>query len=286
MTRISLILLLCFAPIGLAAAQENAALLDRLERMERDMQTMQLEVFRSEKPLPASTPQSLRRDNIEDSAVGSLHAKISELENSLRELTGRIEELSHQQNLAKQIQEKSQSDIEFRLQALESKLQAAAQPLAATHAEPLMEPAAGVNATAPAEDSERQIHDKYDAALNLLQQTDYAGAEAAFKSWIASYPKHALAGNAQYWLAESYYVRGAYPEAAVEFLLAYQNYPKGNKQADSLLKLGLSLSQLNNKKEACSTFAKLRREFPKAPQNIQTRRAGEEAKLECAKAGA
>src|SRR2546422_7060560 len=34
---------------------------------------------------------------------------------------------------------------------------------------------------------------------------------------LARYPKHPLAGNAQYWIGEAYYVQHDYPQALVEF---------------------------------------------------------------------
>ena len=71
------------------------------------------------------------------------------------------------------------------------------------------------------------------------------------RSFIQRYPNDSLAGNAQYWLGETYYVRKDYNNAAAVFAEGYQKYPKGGKAADNLLKLGMALGQLGQKTDAC-----------------------------------
>ena len=73
-------------------------------------------------------------------------------------------------------------------------------------------------------------------------------------SW-SERPQDYLAGNAQYWMGETYYVRGRYQDAAVTFAEGYQKYPTNSKAPDNLLKLGMSLGQLGKKADACVAFA-------------------------------
>ena len=49
---------------------------------------------------------------------------------------------------------------------------------------------------------------KYEAAYGLLLQQEYGAAQQAFADFVGKFSKHPLAGNAQYWLGETYYVRG------------------------------------------------------------------------------
>src|SRR3546814_16167351 len=88
-------------------------------------------------------------------------------------------------------------------------------------------------------------------AQQLMSQTRYGEAESAFRQFIERHPDGQLTDNARYWLAETYYVRRQYPEAATAFLEGYQKAPAGSKAPDNLLKLGLSLSALQKKQEAC-----------------------------------
>jgi tol-pal system protein YbgF len=77
-----------------------------------------------------------------------------------------------------------------------------------------------------------------------------------------------LAGDAQYWLGETYYMRGQYKNAADSFLKGYQNYKSGQKAPDTLLKLGMALAELGQKDAACSTFGELKAKYPAAPAHI------------------
>ena len=76
---------------------------------------------------------------------------------------------------------------------------------------------------------------QYEFAFDFLKRQDYPKAESALRDFLKRHPKDPLAGNAQYWLGETYYVRGDFQQAAVEFMAGYQNYPKTNKGPDNLV---------------------------------------------------
>ena len=120
----------------------------------------------------------------------------------------------------------------------------------------------------------------YQQGYGALLQKDYAGAEIAFSQLVNAYPNDALASNAQYWLGESYFVRGQYKNAADAFLKGYKKYKSGDKAPDTLLKLGMALAELGQKDAACSTLDELKTKYPQAPEHI-----GEEAKAWRTKAG-
>ena len=62
----------------------------------------------------------------------------------------------------------------------------------------------------------------YERAYGSLLRQDYAAAEIGFAEFLAQFPSHELSGNAQYWLGESFYVRGQYKPAANALLKGYQ----------------------------------------------------------------
>jgi tol-pal system protein YbgF len=138
-------------------------------------------------------------------------------------------------------------------------------------------PATGQQAAVPAGTPE----DQYNQAFALLRAGDYASAEQALKGFLAAHPQHELAGNAQYWLGETYYVRGDYKQAAVAFLDGYRAYPKSAKGPDNLLKLGITMGQIGQSKEACAAFQKLSADYPQASDVIKRRAASERDKLGC-----
>jgi len=123
--------------------------------------------------------------------------------------------------------------------------------------------------------------EKYDYAFSLLRRADYGRAEAALKMFLEAHPRDALAGNAKYWLGETYYVRGDFEQAAVEFLDGYQNYSKSNKGPDNLLKLGLAMAKLGQLQGACTALSRLSTEYPAASDTILRRAQNERGRLNC-----
>ena len=123
--------------------------------------------------------------------------------------------------------------------------------------------------------------DQYNYAMGLLTQANYPAAEQAMRSFVARWPKDPLAGNAQYWLGETFYVRKDYASAATAFAQGYEKYPKSGKAADDLLKLGMSLTNLNQKPDACRAFARLQRDFPTVSPPIKERLVSEKQRAGC-----
>ena len=88
---------------------------------------------------------------------------------------------------------------------------------------------------------------QYEFATSFLKIGDYNTAERAFREFVITNPKHKLAGNAQYWYAETFRIRQLYTDAASAYLEGYQNYPKSDKAPINLLKLGVSLVQIGER---------------------------------------
>jgi tol-pal system protein YbgF len=101
------------------------------------------------------------------------------------------------------------------------------------------------------------VRERYNFAYRLLRQLKTAKAETAFKEFLAEHNSDPLAENARYWLGESYYARRDYARAAATFVDAYGKSPQGLKARDNLLKLGMSLSRLDQKSDACASFDEL-----------------------------
>jgi len=126
-------------------------------------------------------------------------------------------------------------------------------------AKPLDDPTGGA-------DSAKSL---YRSAYDDLLKRRFGAAEAGFARFLKKHGKHKLAGNAQYWLGETYYARGQYKLAAKAFLSGYRDFEKGAKAPASMLKLGMSLRRLGQKNHACATFGQLKQRFPKASANIK-----------------
>ena len=116
----------------------------------------------------------------------------------------------------------------------------------------------------PESDEESQ----YEYAINLLKQGDYEAAEKAFTEFISIGNDKDYLSNSHFWLAETYYVRENYKDAAKNYLNLYQTYPNANKAPDALLKLGISLVNMQQNEQGCITFIQLQESYPEANPSI------------------
>jgi tol-pal system protein YbgF len=202
--------------------------------------------------------------------------RLNQLQQTITMLTGQVEQLQYKNQQLQQQLEKMQTDYDFRIDQLEGKKGGVPRPPSAPPTPPTAaHPPAGPNtATAPpagGAQGEQVYHD----AFKLLQDGDYAGAERAFKTFVQRNPQHPLAGNAQYWLGETYYARRDYQNAMVSFAEGYKVYKASPKGPDNLLKLGITLAVLNKKQEACAVFARFNQDYPRAT-DLQKRRVDQE----------
>ena len=121
----------------------------------------------------------------------------------------------------------------------------------------------------------------YQEGLEALKAGNDKLAEEKFNTILGKFPEDKLAGNAQYWLGEVYYGRKDFTKAAVAFAKGYEKYKDGNKGADNILKLGMSMKELGKKDEACTAFTNLPKEFPKAEESVKVKAAQLAGELQC-----
>jgi tol-pal system protein YbgF len=266
---------------------------DRLARLEAAVAAVDASLPRTGGPYTGEPDAPVQVAQVD---AADFEVRVQRLERSIQELTGRVEENAHLVHQLRDRLERSSSDIEYRLNHLESAPAGKPEPagggkVAAAPAAPPAAPsgptpprtpekpadAKGAAAPPPSADPVKQ----YEYAFDLLRQADYDRAEKAFTDFLARNKGHAYSANAQYWLGETFYVRAKFSEAAVAFAEAFQKYPKGSKAADSLLKLGMSMAQLNQKGDACTAFGQLTNKFPDAPASIKRRADSERRRLNC-----
>jgi len=106
--------------------------------------------------------------------------------------------------------------------------------------------------------------DLFQRNYQAFMQLRYPEAEAGFKEFIAKYPDHGMAGSADFWLGEAYWAEQNFGAAAQAYQDSYHRNPKGRRAPDSLLKLGMALSRLGQKEQACIVMASVDTEYPNA----------------------
>lgn len=225
-----------------------------------------------------------------------MELRISGVEDEMRSLRGKNEELEFRIRKLTENMEKLQRDLEMRLTDLESgkKSSATAAPaeehkpdaaLAPPAAEKPAEPAQPTSGgdgvlRAPDEGAEMTPRGMYNRAFSLLNQTKYDEAARAFDTFIKKYPKDPLVGNAYYWMGETYYIRRDYVASADSFRAGFEALPNGPKAPDNLLKLALSLNALKRDKEACVVLEQVSAKYKKTAAKI-----GEKAEKEAKRVG-
>ncbi len=260
---------------GSAMAQtDSRALLDRLTQLEIQVQ----QLSRSGGYVPGAVTSSL-------GALGGGDDRVADMERQIRDLTDKVERANFQNQQLQTDLDKMKSDNDVRFGLLEKKpISPQAQteaPHTLTGEGPVADNASTQDETAPEVAATATPEAAYQKAYAALQQKDYPAAEKGFRDFLAKNPNHTLAANAQYWLGESYYARGNYKAAASVFAESYQKYPKAQKAPDSLLKMGLSLSQQKRTKEACIVLRQLTKDYPAAANSIATKAESEIKTLKC-----
>ena len=247
--------------------------------------------------------------------------KLSEVESQFRELTNKFEEINFKIDKLSNRLSKVQSDNQLRFQDIENSLSSgeSSQKLTSTAKKQLEKKLPGssqpqdlgsisykdtetnettqktqsVHSTSsivtekfeaeqnilPSDTPEKQ----YEFATSFLKVGDYSTAERAFREFVITNSEHELAGNAQYWYAETFRIRQLYTDAATAYLEGYQKYPKGEKAPINLLKLGVSMVQIGEKEQGCKMIVGVEKQYPKANQSVLQKAKYESKKFECSK---
>jgi len=123
--------------------------------------------------------------------------------------------------------------------------------------------------------------EQYKFAVNFIKAGDLENAEYALKEFVETHPEHELAGNAQYWYAETFRVREYYEKAANEYLNGYQQYPKSPKAPVTLLKLGVTLVWIGEWNQGCKMIRGVKSQYPKAFQSVLEKAKYEYINYQC-----
>ena len=114
----------------------------------------------------------------------------------------------------------------------------------------------------------------------LLAEGDFAGAQTSLKQYLQFNPDAADVGEMNFYLGESYYVRGGYADAADAYITSMKRDPRGVKAPDAMVRLAGALRELGKTSDSCATLASLPSQYPNASATITSK-----AKLEAARAG-
>ena len=318
---IKFFLLLSFTFQNLSHA-DNHNLNVILEKIQNDIQTLEKAVYSGSIGLvnDNNNASNVNNDNSEDVLTRHL-LKLSEIENQFQELTNKFEEINFKLDKLSNRMSKVQADNQIRFQDLELGLSSndkskkivkkrdsntdevlpgSSQPqdlgsvsYKDNATNETSQKTISIDTTASIVTEEFRVEEKilpkeppnkqYEFATSFLKVGDYSTAERAFREFVIDNPEHDLAGNAQYWYAETFRIRQLYTDAASAYLEGYQKYPKGEKAPINLLKLGISMVQIGEKDQGCKMINGVEKQYPKANQSVIQKAKYESQKFECSK---
>lgn len=199
---------------------------------------------------------------LENQSLIQLANELDQLRNETKAMRGELDTLRYESQNGATRQRELYVDVDKRLQSLEQAQRGALAPPT--------QPQGGFagaapNQPAPAPAPARPAgtdQQNYQAAFDLMQARKYEEAGKAFTEFLAGFPQSPLADNAQYWLAETIYVRGQYQGALAQFQKVIDAYPQSAKLPDALLKVGYCQAELGNRDAARLALQQVTRKYP------------------------
>ncbi len=301
------------------ALSDNHNIYEILEQIQKDVKTLEKAVY-SGTIVSENNNSSFELDNNSEDVLTRHLLKLSEIEKQFQDLTNRFEEITFKLDKLSNRLSKVQADNQIRFQDLENilgsedaikkisknkqnenkVLPGSSQPQDlgsvsykdnttnenSQKTQSIETTATIVTETFQAEEKilpKVSPKEQYEFATSFLKVGDYSTAERAFREFVETNPEHDLAGNAQYWYAETFRIRQLYTDAASAYLEGYQKYPKGEKAPINLLKLGVSMVQIGEKDQGCKMINGVEKQYPEASQSVIQKAKYESQKFECAK---
>lgn len=230
---------------------------------------------------------------VDSQGMAELFVRLQGLQDQMQRLQGAIELQGHTLQQFQESQHATLEDFDRRLQMLEEGTALSGSPLlgqdqmASVQTDPSVDPEtlATDGEQPPAEgESENQTAEAgtvaqadsndpgaepptaqqaaYEQAFNLLKEGNYSEAGQAFSAFIDQYPEAGNAGNAQYWLAETYYVTRQFPQAIAAFQTVLDRYPGSLKRSDAVLKIGFIHYEMQEWDEARNVLNEVVAQYP------------------------
>ncbi len=300
---------------------DNHNIYEILDQLQKDIKTLEKAVYSGSVELDNKSIDNLNVSSVDNSEdVLTRHLlKLSEIENQFQQLTNKFEEVNFKIDKLSNRMSKVQADNQIRFQDLEAGLSSGETTKKITKknndnsneilpgsSEPqdlgsisykdstpsdTTQQTQSIDTTASIVTETFQAEEKilpdetpdkqYKFATSFLKVGDYSTAERAFREFVNTNPEHNLAGNAQYWYAETFRIRQLYTDAASAYLEGYQKYPKGEKAPINLLKLGVSMVQIGEKDQGCKMINGVEKQYPNANQSVIQKAKYESQKFEC-----
>lgn len=296
------------------ADEKLDAVITKLESLQKDIQTLEKAVYSKNSPV-----QSIDQGQFSEALTRQI-TKLSEIEKQIQDLTAKYEENNQRVQQLNDRLSRVSNDFQLRFQQLENNKVASdkisvkevltdkpapIQNLPKTDVveeeddEVVEEKPADKQALKPSDSKPKTGEtskvkkvakvlpngtpsERFKFAMDIFRKGDFEKAEFAMREFVEAHPKSGLAGSAQFWYAETFYLRQLYQDAASAYLEGYEKYPNSSKAPENLLKLGITLAELGEKDQGCQMITGVKKAYPKADASVLQKSTNERKRLGCA----
>jgi TolA-binding protein len=250
----------------------------RIDRLERQVQQMQRQVF--PKGRPADTAGFSDDPAATQSSFITLSQRLDALERQLTDLVRQSEENGNRLRTIESGMGQLKADQDQRISALEQRMSEAAsvppapppeRPGATAVVPPAQKPmpmgtaapprtadaAAAVTGAATDATASDPGEDAYSQGFHQWEAGQYDQAISTLKAFTAAYPKHRRVSYANNLIGRAQLDKGDARTAAATLLANYRSNPGGDRAPDSLYYLGQALMKLGQPGQACKAYGEL-----------------------------
>lgn len=188
----------------------------------------------------------------------ALFNAIQSNQETIRELRGQIEKLTHELRQLRQQGQQQYIDLDSRLAAVEqgtgggaSVADVSSQSGSTTRQESSSTSSGGAK-------------DAYNAAFANVQDRKFDAAISAFENFVSDYPGDGLVANGYYWLGELYSAKSDPDKAGQSFQRVIDDYPQSGKVPDAIYKLALLKARQGDSDASKALLNRVRNDYPES----------------------
>lgn len=258
-------------PVDESLSKRDARRLDNMEKVVDELRAIVFKGRDTGKPVEVESADTGAR-------IDDLTSRVHDLEQSLTRVNGSLETTAHELDLARKANANLRDEVKSlsdELADLEKKQAAGAQPPAAGG------DAGGEAQAAPAAEPQGDPNQAFAKARQLMLSGEYDAAEAAFSSYVQTYPDAPKTREARYWWGKTLSVKGAHAQAATAYIGAIRGWPQTTWAPDAVVELSRELVALKKTTDACQALAELPRHYAKASASVKARAAKVKTEAKC-----
>jgi TolA-binding protein len=261
-------------------SREGIALQNQIYQLRQELKSVEDQIARSggsgnRAPVYAPPQQQFGANDL----VAQLLTRVDALEEQVRQLRGRTDEMQNQVQRQNDDLGKRIDDLAFRISPQGG--QHGGPPVVLPPQGPGPQPLAPPQAPRPtAPPGPRTPENALQEGNAALARQDFPTAEAAAREVLANRTSP-RAYDAQFVLARALFGERQFPQAAVAYDDVYNRARTGAHAQDARLGLAASLTAINEKKAACDVLTRMRTEFPHPRADIGTGMAATAQKAGC-----